>query len=49
VWNCCELTGVARLACTRRGPRRLTLAPAWRGMLGWLAMIILVLGAIAHW
>ena len=49
--DCCELTegGATTFAvctrCVRRGGA--TLAPAWRGMLGWLAAIIFVLGAIA--
>jgi len=49
--DCCELTdGGATtfaicLTCVKRGGR--TLAPAWLGLLGWLALILLPLAAIA--
>jgi hypothetical protein len=49
--DCCELTdGGATtfalcLTCVRRGGS--TLRPAWLGLLGWLAMIILPLAAVA--
>ena len=48
--NCCELTtGAAAtfavcLACVRRGEA--TLAPSWRGLLGWLAVIVVGFGAL---
>jgi hypothetical protein len=49
--DCCELTegGATRFAlcltCVRRGGA--SLAPAWRGLVGWLALIILALAAVA--
>jgi hypothetical protein len=49
--DCCELTegGATTFAvctrCVRRGGA--TLSPAWRGLMGWLAAIILALAAIA--
>ncbi|MDB4961121.1 MAG: uncharacterized protein JWP01_1120 [Myxococcales bacterium] len=49
--DCCELTegGATTFAictsCVRRGGA--TLRPAWLGLLGWLALIILPLAAIA--
>lgn len=49
--DCCELTdGGATtfalcLTCVRRGGA--TLAPAWLGLLGWIALIVLPLIAIA--
>jgi hypothetical protein len=45
--DCCELTdgGATTFAvchaCVRRGGA--TLAPGWRGLLGWLALVILAL------
>ena len=48
--DCCELTeGGATtfaicLTCVRRGGA--TLAPAWRGLLAWLALIIVGLAAV---
>jgi hypothetical protein len=49
--DCCELTeGGATtfalcLACVRRGGA--SLAPAWRGLVGWLALVVLGLAALA--
>jgi hypothetical protein len=49
--DCCELTqGGATtfalcLTCVRRGGA--SLAPAWRGLVGWLALIVLGLVALA--
>jgi hypothetical protein len=49
--DCCELTdgGATTFAvctrCVRRGGS--SLAPAWRGLLGWLALIILALAVVA--
>ena len=49
--DCCELTGGGAttfaicLTCVKRGGS--TLAPAWLGLLGWLALILLPLAAIA--
>jgi len=48
--DCCELTtgGATTFAvclrCIRRGGA--TLRPAWRGLLGWLAAIVLVLAGV---
>jgi len=48
--DCCELTeGGATtfaicLTCVKRGGR--SLMPAWLGLLGWLAVIVVVLGGI---
>jgi hypothetical protein len=49
--DCCELTdgGATTFAvchtCVRAGGA--SLAPAWRGLLGWLALIVVGLAAIA--
>jgi len=49
--DCCELTdGGATtfaicLSCVKRGGS--TLTPAWLGLLGWLALILLPLAAVA--
>jgi hypothetical protein len=49
--DCCELTdgGATTFAvchaCVRAGGR--TLAPAWLGLLGWIGLIVLALGAVA--
>jgi hypothetical protein len=49
--DCCELTdgGATTFAvchpCIRRGGS--SLAPAWRGLLGWIALVILGCAAIA--
>jgi hypothetical protein len=49
--DCCELTegGATTFAictaCVDRGGR--SLAPAWRGLVGWLALIVLGLAAVA--
>jgi hypothetical protein len=49
--DCCELTeGGATtfavcLGCARRGGTRL--GGAWRGLLGWLALVLVVLAAVA--
>ena len=49
--DCCDLTegGATTFAvcttCVRAGGR--SLAPAWRGLVGWLALIVLALAAIA--
>jgi hypothetical protein len=49
--DCCELTtGGATvfavcLRCVRRGGA--TLGPGWRGLLGWLALVIAALAAVA--
>jgi hypothetical protein len=49
--DCCELTegGATTFAvctrCVRRGGA--SLAPGWRGLLGWLALIVLALAAVA--
>jgi hypothetical protein len=49
--DCCELTegGATTFAvctrCVRRGGA--TLAPGWRGLLGWLALIVVGLAAVA--
>jgi hypothetical protein len=49
--DCCELTeGGATtfavcLTCVRRGGA--TLAPAWRGLLGWMLLVVIGLVAVA--
>ena len=49
--DCCELTtgGATTFAvctsCVKRGGA--TLSPGWRSLLGWLALIMLALGALA--
>lgn len=48
--DCCELTdGVTTFAvcltCVRRGGA--SIGAAWRGLLGWLAVIVLALAAVA--